>query len=98
MNLKATRVAASRERFSFRTVQVPMPPLRRPALLLLPLLLAACQAPPTYKITLKDGREYLCLGVPKYQQKTGYYRYRTLKDRDAMLRADEVLAIQEQGS
>lgn len=76
-----------------------MSPLRRLVLLLpLLLLLAACQAPSTYKITLKDGREYLCLGVPIYQKKTGYYRYRTLQDRDAMLRADEVLAIQEQGS
>ena len=75
-----------------------MPLFRLTALLLLPLLLAACQAGPTYKITLKDGREFLCLGAPSYQKKTGYYRYRTLKDRDAMLRADEVLAIQEQGS
>jgi hypothetical protein len=75
-----------------------MPPLRRLVLLLPLLLLAACQAPSTYKITLKDGREYLCLGAPSYQKKTGYYRYRTLQDRDAMLRADEVLAIQEQGS
>jgi hypothetical protein len=75
-----------------------MLPRCRLVLLLPLLLLSACQAPPTYKITLKDGREYLCLGTPSYQKKTGYYRYRTLQDRDAMLRADEVLAIQEQGS
>ncbi len=61
------------------------------------LLLCSCQAGPTYKITLKDGREYLCQGLPQFQKKTGYYRYRTLQDRDAMLRADEIFAIEEQG-
>ena len=76
----------------------PMPLFRLPFLLLLSLLLAACQAPATYKITLKDGRQYLCQGPPQFQKKTGYYRYRTLQDRDAMLRADEILAIEEQGS
>ncbi|MCB1207674.1 MAG: YgdI/YgdR family lipoprotein [Verrucomicrobiales bacterium] len=49
----------------------------------------------TYKITLKDGREFLAEGEPEYQAKTGYYRYRTFQDRDALLRADEVLLIEE---
>ena len=74
-----------------------MPAILR--LLILPLVMAlpACSTGPTYKITLKDGREYLCQGAPEFQKKTGYYRYRTLQDRDAMLRADEVIAIEEQG-
>lgn len=61
------------------------------------LLLAACQSSKsTYKITLKDGREYLSNTRPEYQGKTGYYRYRTFQKRDALLRADEVLMIEEQ--
>jgi hypothetical protein len=70
------------------------------ALALLPLL-TACQAPQSrvsYKITLKDGREYLSSGRPDFQRKTGYYRYKTFQNRDALLRADEVLLIEEQGA
>lgn len=74
-----------------------MPAALRHLTLALILTLPACSTGPTYKITLKDGREYLCQGTPEFQKKTGYYRYRTLQDRDAMLRADEVLAIEEQG-
>lgn len=51
-----------------------------------------------YKITLKDGREYLSSTKPQYQKKTGYYRFRTFQKRDALLRADEVLMIEEQGA
>ncbi len=61
-------------------------------------LLSSCQSTGSYKITLKDGRQYLCKGCPDFVGKTGYYRYRTFQDRDAMLRADEVLMIEEQGS
>jgi hypothetical protein len=60
--------------------------------------LCNCQSPGSYKITLKDGRQYLCKGRPEYVTKTGYYRYKTFQDRDAMLRADEVLMIEEQGA
>ena len=59
---------------------------------------SSCQSTGSYKITLKDGRQYLCKGSPDFVGKTGYYRYRTFQDRDAMLRADEVLMIEEQGS
>jgi hypothetical protein len=58
------------------------------------MLLPSCGST-TYKITLKDGREFLAEGEPEYQTKTGYYRYRTFQDRDALLRADEVLLIEE---
>ena len=61
-------------------------------------LLASCQSTGSYKITLKDGRQYLCKGRPQFQGKTGYYRYRTFQDRDSLLRADEVLMIEEQGT
>jgi len=62
------------------------------------LALPACQSGGSYKITLKDGRQYLCKSRPEYQGKTGYYRYKTFQDRDALLRADEVLMIEEQGA
>jgi hypothetical protein len=60
--------------------------------------LCSCQSTGSYKITLKDGRQYLCKGRPEFVTKTGYYRYKTFQDRDAMLRADEVLMIEEQGA
>ena len=55
-------------------------------------------APGAYCIKTRDGREVMCNGKPLLQESTGYYRYRTFQDRDAMLRADEVLMIEEQGS
>lgn len=67
-------------------------------LLLLLCSLSSCQSTGSYKITLKDGREYLCKGSPDFVGKTGYYRYRTFQNRDAMLRADEVLMIEEQAN
>jgi hypothetical protein len=62
------------------------------------VLLSGCQSGSRvgYKITLKDGREFLSNGRPEFQRKTGYYRYKTFQDRDALLRADEVLMIEEQ--
>jgi hypothetical protein len=67
-------------------------------LLTIVCLLSSCQSTGSYKITLKDGRQYLCKGSPDFIGKTGYYRYKTFQDRDAMLRADEVLMIEEQGT
>jgi hypothetical protein len=67
-------------------------------------LLASCSMPDLFastaphKIRLKDGREVICSGQPEYQEKTGYYRYRTLDKRDAVIRADEVAGITGQGA
>ncbi|MES2734846.1 MAG: YgdI/YgdR family lipoprotein [Verrucomicrobiota bacterium] len=72
--------------------------LRTLSIVALASLLANCQSTGSYKITLKDGRQYLCKGRPQFQGKTGYYRYRTFQDRDSLLRADEVLMIEEQGT
>ena len=74
------------------------PLLRIFSVVSLAITMASCQSTGSYKITLKDGRQYLCKGAPEFQGKTGYYRYRTLQDRDALLRADEVLMIEEQGA
>ncbi len=59
------------------------------------LSLPACGSP-TYRISLKDGREFLSSGKPEYQEKTGYYQYENLHGRDALVRADEVLLIEQQ--
>ena len=48
-----------------------------------------------HQIKLKDGREVPCEGAPKYQEKTGYYRYRTPDKRDGVIRADDVVTIVE---
>lgn len=72
--------------------------LRSLCVVSLAVILVSCQSMGSYKITLKDGRQYLCKGRPEFQGKTGYYRYRTFQDRDALLRADEVLMIEEQGA
>ena len=71
-------------------------------LLTLPvILLVSCSMPAMFasttphRIKLKDGREVPCEGAPQYQEKTGYYRYRTPDKRDAVIRADDVATIVE---
>ena len=75
----------------------------RRALLILPaVLFVSCSMPnlmastSPHTIKLKDGREVPCKGAPQYQEKTGYYRYRTPEKRDGLIRADEVAGIVEQ--
>ena len=75
-----------------------MSALRFLLFILIPGFLACCQSGGNHKITLKDGREFMCKGEPQFVGKTGYYRYRTFQDRDAMLRADEVLMIEDLGT
>jgi hypothetical protein len=57
-------------------------------------LLVSCNSP-HHRITLKDGRTFNSEGEPELR-KTGYYRYVNLEGRDALIRADEVLAIERQ--
>ena len=59
------------------------------------VLLTSCGSSDTWRISLKDGRQFLCDGEPEYQEKTGYYRYRTFQERDALIRADEVVQIEQ---
>ncbi len=72
---------------------------RLPFMLLSAIVLTSCSMPDMFasttphKIKLKDGREVPCNGAPQYQEKTGYYRYRTPDKRDAVIRADEVATI-----
>ncbi|MFZ4764638.1 MAG: YgdI/YgdR family lipoprotein, partial [Roseimicrobium sp.] len=53
-----------------------------------------CQSP-GYKITLKDGREFVTATRPEFDPKIGYYRYRGLNNKKALIRADEVLLLNE---
>ena len=64
-------------------------------LCVLALLPASCSGT-HHKIILRDGREFYTAGTPHYVEKTGYYRYRALNGKDALVRADEVLFINEQ--
>lgn len=86
--------------FEPKSVVMNVPRTRLP---LLPIIvLTSCSMPDMFasttphKIKLKDGREVPCKGAPQYQEKTGYYRYRTPDLRDAVIRADEVVTIVEQ--
>lgn len=56
---------------------------------------SSCDSP-MYSITLKDGRQFVSKGRPELQKKTGYYQYENLHGRDALVRADEVLMIEQQ--
>ncbi len=74
---------------------------KRLSLLSTALILCSCAMPDltastgTHCIKLKDGSEVLCDGEPRFQDKTGYYRYRTFQKRDAVVRKDDVLAIEK---
>lgn len=58
------------------------------------VVLAACQAP-HYKITLRDGREFMTASKPEFSPKTGYYKFRGLNGKDSLIRADEILMMNE---
>ncbi len=68
--------------------------LRRSILFGAVSLLASC-ASSQHVIELRSGRELIALNEPEYQPKTGYFRYVDKNERDAMVRADEVLHIVE---
>jgi hypothetical protein len=76
--------------------QVIMPVKALPLLLLLSALLLASCSTPHYKITLKDGREFMTASQPQYSAKTGYYRFRAPNGKDSLIRADEILMMAEQ--
>lgn len=73
-----------------------MPDFFLRAITLLPAVLLGACSPVHYRITLRDGREMLTASRPEFVAKTGYYRYRSIGGKDALVRADEVLQMQEQ--
>jgi Bacterial protein of unknown function (DUF903) len=58
------------------------------------LLLNACSSH-SWLIQLRDGRQYRAISRPELSTKTGYYRYQNEHGRDALLRADEVLLVEQ---
>jgi hypothetical protein len=56
--------------------------------------LISCSSP-YYKIQLRDGREITAHSAPEFQAKTGYYRYRNDRGKDALLLREEVLLIEQ---
>lgn len=58
------------------------------------LLLASCSSK-HYKITLRDGREFMTSTKPEFSAKTGYYKFRGLNEKDSLIRADEILMMNE---
>lgn len=68
----------------------------RVALLLFVLACPSCASSGHYRITLKDGRQFQASSKPEYVAKTGYYKYQNFQGRDALIRGDEVLLIEEE--
>ena len=54
--------------------------------------LASCSST-NYRINLKDGRELYSSSQPYFVSKTGYFRYKDLGGKDALVRAEEVVTI-----
>ena len=91
---QTNEVAARGESF-YRQKNLPMAfqPILA-GLVIFMLLSSSCSSP--HKIVLKDGHELIAMNNPRYVEKTGYYRYRALNGKDALVQRDEVLQILEQ--
>ncbi len=53
----------------------------------------SCAVSDPYKVTLIDGREFKTGTRPEFNTKTGYYKFRDVSGRDALVRADEIKAM-----
>ncbi len=65
-------------------------------LILLPVLFFCACSHTHYVISLRSGDTITTASKPEFIEKTGYYRYRAVNGKDALVRADEVLHLQEQ--
>lgn len=54
----------------------------------------SCAVSEPYKVTLIDGREFKTDSKPEFNTKTGYYKFRNISGRDALVRADEIKDMQ----
>ena len=73
-----------------------MPNVFLSALTLLPVVFLCACSHTHYRISLRDGGEIITAGKPEFISKTGYYRYRSINGKDALVRSDEVMHMQEQ--
>ena len=64
-------------------------------LLMLPLVFLCACSQSHYRIHLRDGGELMSSCKPEFISKTGYYRYQALNGKDALVRSDEVLRMEE---
>ncbi|RBP43906.1 uncharacterized protein DUF903 [Roseimicrobium gellanilyticum] len=89
-------VAGAREQF-YGSDSGNDPMIIRLCLALTALAMLACAGCSSshYKITLRDGREFMTASKPEYNSKTGYYKFRALNDKDALIRSDEILMMNE---
>lgn len=55
---------------------------------------ASCAVSAPYKVTLIDGREFKTDSKPEFNTKTRYYKFRDESGKDALVRADEIKAMQ----
>lgn len=67
----------------------------RAVTLLSVLFLCSCNST-HYVISLRNGDTITTASRPEFIEKTGYYRYRAINGKDALVRSDEVLHMQEQ--
>lgn len=57
------------------------------------LLLTGCAS--QHVLVLKDGRTIETAGNPKFDEKTGFYKYKTLNGKGSKINKDEIVEIQE---
>ncbi len=57
------------------------------------LLLAGCAG--QHVLVMKDGREIETAGNPKFDEKTGFYKYKTMDGKKSKANKDEIVEIRE---
>ena len=60
-------------------------------MILASIFMTACSTPHTIK--LKDGREYISVGKPDYENDTGFYEFRTPGGKEMELNRDLIESI-----
>ncbi len=63
-------------------------------LLFLAILSVGCMTPPSYTITLKDGRRLHSIGFPVLNDATGYYSSQDASGKRSVFRETQVASIE----
>ncbi len=56
--------------------------------------LGSCASSTTHTIVMRDGNRIQAQGRPELLQNTGYYRYHTTTNRDGLVRAADVVRVE----